>query len=504
MAEQQDVELHLDTLKTGAGARMIPYERAKQTAPHIRPPDAGRAPRSIEKSSLPGCPSSEVAALEAEVARLRRAEKDLLESNDALALLSETANELLSSEKPHEVIATLFEKLSARLGLEAFFNYLVDEGKGKLHLNSYAGIPPEVAKEIEWLEYGEAIGGCVAPDRCRIIAEDIQRSEDVRTDLVRSFGITAYACHPLIAHGKVIGTFSFGTSKKPCFDPHELALMQAVCDQVGMAMERILLISELRQREEEARRAVHMRDEFLSVAAHELKTPMTSLRGFAQVLIRQFEKGKGFDEDRLYQALKVIDLQSEKLAHLVSQLLDVARIEGGRLMLQREKVEIGELARSVAEDVLAESSRHDLVLRVREPIWTLADPLRLRQVLRNLLDNAVRFSPEGGPIHLDIWSSEIGCLKMSVRDHGTGIPPERREHVFDRFYQAHSDDHCSGMGLGLYLAAQIIHLHDGKIEVEFPSDGGTRFVITLPAAPVEVKRQWQEAPIQTPTRIVDR
>ena len=444
------------------------------------PTGVGRS--TAEEQRLGGDPVGRIAALEAEVTRLRAAEQSLLESNDALRLLSETASELMSSDQPQVVIASLFQKLSARLGLEAYFNYLVDEEKGKLHLNSYAGIPAEVAREIEWLAFGQAVCGCVAQDGCRMVAEDIQHSKDIRANLVRSFGITAYACHPLIARGKVIGTFSFGTSRKPYFEPHELALMQAVCDQVSMSMERILLISQLQ-------RAVLARDEFLSVAAHELKTPLTSLRGFAQTVVRQIEKGQQVDPVRLHRTFQVVDQQSEKLAYLVSRLLDVSRIEAGRLVLEKRRVDIGQLARTVVEELRITFPHQDIALQVHEPIWVMADPTRLEQVLRNLLDNAVKFGREGECIDVDVWSPEIGSVNVAVRDRGIGIPLEHRGRLFDRFHQAHSAEHTRGMGLGLYISHQIMRLHDGTIDAEFPEDGGSRFVISLPTVLAEVERQ---------------
>ncbi len=110
--------------------------------------------------------------------------------------------------------------------------------QGRLHLNAWAGIPEEEAARIEWLDYGVAVCGCAAQDGCRIVAEDIANRDDPRTELVKSYGIQAYACHPLLIGGKVLGTLSFGTRKKKDFNEDELALMQAVADQVAVAMER--------------------------------------------------------------------------------------------------------------------------------------------------------------------------------------------------------------------------------------------------------------------------
>ena len=121
----------------------------------------------------------------------------------------------------------------------------------------------------------------------------------------------------------------------------------------------------------------------------------------------------------------------------------------------------------------------------------MVDPVRLEQVPRNPLDNAVKFGPVGGRVDVDVWSPEIGTVKVAVRDRGLGIPPEHRDQLFDRFHQAHSAEHTNGMGLGLYISRHMARLHGGTIDAEFPEDGGSRFVISLPTVLAEVKRQWK-------------
>jgi signal transduction histidine kinase len=109
------------------------------------------------------------------------------------------------------------------------------------------------------------------------------------------------------------------------------------------------------------------------------------------------------------------------------------------------------------------------------------DPLRLEQVLSNLVGNAIRYSPQGGPIALTLAVDPGGAtVRLAVRDRGLGIPAERRAHIFDRFYRAHADHHRSGLGLGLYISHEIVALHGGRLEAEFPADGGSRFIVTLP------------------------
>jgi GAF domain-containing protein len=128
-----------------------------------------------------------------------------------------------------------------------FFNYLVDEASGRLRLNACAGIPDETARQIQWLDYGGTVCGCVARDGQPIVAEQIQTGADPRTELVRSFGIQAYACHPLLDRNQVIGTLSFGSRTKPRFAQDELDLMRTVADQVAIAMQRLRLLETLQR-----------------------------------------------------------------------------------------------------------------------------------------------------------------------------------------------------------------------------------------------------------------
>ncbi len=173
-------------------------------------------------------------------------EDALRRSNTRLELLSNVASELLASDSPQAIVESLAQKVMAFLDCHAFFNYLVDDGAGKLHLNACAGVSAETARDIEWLDLGAAVCGCVAVAGSRIVAEDIPTTRDPRTDLVASLGIKAYACHPLLSKGKVIGTLSFGTRTRTRFDADALALMKTVTDHIAIAMERLLAAEALR------------------------------------------------------------------------------------------------------------------------------------------------------------------------------------------------------------------------------------------------------------------
>ncbi|MGE5474861.1 MAG: MEDS domain-containing protein [Ignavibacteriales bacterium] len=173
-----------------------------------------------------------------ESSKRKQAEKALKESEERFKILSEANALLLSSKDPEAIIQTIAEKVMRHLNCDVFFNYVFDESQGRLHLNAYSGTGAEVAKEIEWLDEGAAICGCVARDGYRIVSEDVQHNGDERADLVKSIGIQAYSCQPLHIEEKTIGTLSFGTKSRKSFTEDELILMSTVADQISVAIKR--------------------------------------------------------------------------------------------------------------------------------------------------------------------------------------------------------------------------------------------------------------------------
>jgi PAS domain S-box-containing protein len=192
-------------------------------------------------------------ALRLENQERQEADSALQRSNTRLDLLAETASQLLLSDSQPEIVEEICRKVMLFLDCQVFFNFLADEESGKLHLNAYAGITAAEAKRIEWLDYGGAVCGCVARDGRRIITENIPETPDPRTDLIKGFGVQAYACHPLMVEGKLIGTLSFGTRIRPRFTDEEIAMMKAVTDQVAIAMSRRQTAESLRASEERLR-----------------------------------------------------------------------------------------------------------------------------------------------------------------------------------------------------------------------------------------------------------
>ncbi|HEU5315138.1 MAG TPA: sensor histidine kinase [Chloroflexota bacterium] len=265
------------------------------------------------------------------------------------------------------------------------------------------------------------------------------------------------------------------------------AAMDAMAAAVAEREERLRAAAEENARlYEEAQAAVRLREEFLSIAAHELKTPLTSVRGAAQLTLRRLDREGSADPERWRTSLELIDSQSAKLATLVERLLDVSRLRAGKLALEHFPTDLAQLLREVAERAQGTTRLHVVVVHAPEALRVDVDPLRIEQVITNLLDNAIKYSPEGGAIEVTLaalpQSGIAGRVRLTVRDHGTGIPAEHAERVFDRFFQAHTGRHLSGMGLGLYISREIVELHGGTIAVHAPPGGGTEIEIILPRA----------------------
>lgn len=247
----------------------------------------------------------------------------------------------------------------------------------------------------------------------------------------------------------------------------------------GEIEERRKVQQELHERNHELREAVATRDEFLSVAAHELKTPVTSLRGFAQLLLRDTRRKREISPERLEFALDAIELQTAKLSQLVARLLDTAQIEAGILRIEPVKTDLVGLAHSALAQQLG-SANHTLAFDGPRYMEALVDPIRFEQVITNLLDNAVKFSPQGGTVTVGLGRDDQGGIWLSVTDQGVGIAPDQRENAFNRFHQVHDERHLSGMGLGLFITREIVQLHGGFIRIEEPEHRGSRFVVLLP------------------------
>ncbi|WP_201768944.1 PAS domain-containing sensor histidine kinase [Myxococcus stipitatus] len=256
---------------------------------------------------------------------------------------------------------------------------------------------------------------------------------------------------------------------------------------VGLGAVVVELTHEHRAQEErerllkEAQEAISVRDDFLSIAAHELKTPLTPLKLHLQMMKQQAAEGHA---PKLHHVDKAL-AQVTRLSVLVNDLLDATRIEAGRLELHRKPVELQSLAREVLAEARPLGTQHTLEYEeTAEPLIVLGDRGRLAQVLMNLLENAFKYSPTGGLVRLTV-EREGDAAHVSVRDTGIGIPEDQREHLFQRFFRARNApiSGFGGLGLGLYICRDIVERHGGHIGVDTEVGRGSTFRFTLPLEP---------------------
>jgi PAS domain S-box-containing protein len=283
---------------------------------------------------------------------------------------------------------------------------------------------------------------------------------------------------PLTARGRVLGVMTFLTSAFSGreFDAEDLALATELAARCAQAIDNADLYRQ-------AGEAIAARDRFVAIAAHELRTPVTTAKGYLQLLERQM-LGETIDRGRLQLFVDRIGAGLERLEELVSDLLDVSRIQQGRLNIDPAPCDLTEIGRTVLGRYETPEERapspHRLILDAPEPVIGEWDRDRLDQVVTNLVSNAVKYSPEGGEVRLRIVTAAGGAT-IAISDQGLGIPIEEQGALFKPFARgAAVQGRISGTGLGLYIVRQIVEAHGGTIAVRSVPERGTTFTVTLP------------------------
>lgn len=270
----------------------------------------------------------------------KRAEEALRTNQERLELLATVAEKLLLSEDPPAVVEEICQLAMAHLECQFFFNYLVEETGRGMRLNACAGIPDAEAESIRQLDFGVAVCGCVARDGERIIAEGIQQGEDPRTDLIKSFGVQAFCCHPLLAQGRLIGTLSFGTLSRPSFTADEAALMKSIADQVAVALQRLQTEKALFQLNATLAQQVAERTELAEARARQLQALAVELIEAEENERREFAHLLHDDLQQLLAAAKLQlqgvseHLPSEPVLKKVEQILAESIAKSRRLSHQ--------------------------------------------------------------------------------------------------------------------------------------------------------------------------
>jgi len=283
---------------------------------------------------------------------------------------------------------------------------------------------------------------------------------------------------PLIT-GQKVGVLTLENRRQPgSFVPTDIPFWKAVADLIASAIENARLIQEL-QETQALSEANRLKAELISTLAHEMRTPLTSVKGYSTALLME---ESSFDLETQKEFLQIIDEECDVLQDLIRDLLESSIIEAGLLRIEPQPIRLPRLAQGVVDDIARRTEKHRLVLdfSLDFPIID-ADPQRIVQVLRNLLDNAIKYSPDGGLVIVRGEAHEDKVV-VSVADQGVGLAPEDLNRLFEKFFRVESGlgRHVVGAGLGLPIAHTIIESHGGRIWAESKVGEGTILYFTLP------------------------
>lgn len=348
---------------------------------------------------------------------------------------------------------------------------LADPDRGLLRYPTQAG---------GWLELPDDafIGGRAFSQQRRVVALDAATEDPNNAEVYRQNAAETVIAAPITAEDRRLGVLTVYANHAPIFVEDDLWLLELLADQTAVLLDARSLSAEaatLRSREDAAR----LKEEFLSAAAHDLRTPLTVVLGQAELLERRLARDPATPVD--IAGVARITREARRLRDLVSELLDAQRLEQGGSVVNRVATDL----RSVVDAVQQRLRDQGLDLKVvqpQEPLISAIDRKRLEQVLDNLIENALKYTSndEVPEVHLSAVGTEA---RLSVVDHGVGIPANEQEQIFERFFRASNVQSITdtGMGLGLFICRRIVEAHDGRIWVESTPGGGSTFVVTIPA-----------------------
>jgi signal transduction histidine kinase len=394
-----------------------------------------------------------------------------------------------SELEPQKLIQRLVDEATSLVGAQmgGYFQNVLD-AEGRFSLFTLSGISAEAFARMPSLRATPLFAPTFA-GRGPIRYDDVTRSPNFGNNppyhgLPKGHvPVRSYLAMPVRSRtGTVMGALLFGHAEPGRFTAQHERQCEALAAQAAIALDNARLY-------QEAQEAIRLRDEFLSVASHELKTPLTPLTLKLELMLRKVRRDPADPAlpGQVKDTLEVAQRQVQRLGRLVTDLLDVTRITAGRMRIERAQTDLAQLAREVTLRFEAQAARVHVPLAVSGEAQLLGswDAERLDQVLTILVDNAIKYGA-GQPVEVRLGHSELGLAEVSVVDHGIGIAPEAIPHIFDRFVRAVSERNYGGLGLGLYIARKIVESHGGTLRVRSTPGEETVFTLSLPVERVEV------------------
>jgi signal transduction histidine kinase len=396
---------------------------------------------------------------------------------DILDATNRAARALGSSLDLQQAFAAFIRELRGLVAFDRTAILLVEDGQ--LRVFAAAG---EAVEEVFPPGTSSPISGSVLEDLIRdgqtLYREDMaEQKYDEEEEFIR-LGLRSRVVAPLLSGAETIGAISVVRRDPAAFSSSEVELFSLLGRLVGSAVQNIRAYESERTTVEELRRLSALRADFVSLVSHELRSPMASVIGSARTLQQRWRE---LTPEQRESFLALIAHETSRLADLIGDVLDTSRIEAGTFSFSFDDVDLAQLVRDSA--AAAEHGQDEVAVKavVREPIPIVrGDRDRLRQVLVNLIDNAVKYSPQGDEVEVEIQASN-GRVLIEVNDRGPGIPPEQQHLIFEKFGRAQVGEKAKpGTGLGLFIARSIAEAHGGSLEVRSAPDRGATFRLSLP------------------------
>jgi signal transduction histidine kinase len=291
-------------------------------------------------------------------------------------------------------------------------------------------------------------------------------------ELARSIGFTSVMIVPIISHGKSTGAITFVTTEtERHYNQADLLMAEELGTRASVAIENATLYKGSKE-------AISLRDEFISVASHELKTPVTSVKMFTQVLRKHSEQ---IGDAKAVNHLSKMDKQINRLTELIYDLLNISKIQAGKMEFKQKTFDFDSFVREMIDVLQQSEEKHRLVIKGRTGKIVFGDEERIGQVINNLISNAVKYSPKADKVIIRLTAND-DTVTLSVEDFGIGMEKEHLSRIFERFYRVYdtTDKTFPGLGIGLYISSEIIRRHNGSFHVDSHPGKGSVFSFSLP------------------------
>ncbi len=420
-------------------------------------------------------------AMVEDITERKTAETQIKERNQELTALREVGQAVSGSLDLDAVAAQALEVALKVLGMDAGAVRYLDETTQEQVLLCHLGLPEEMVRERQArprVKIGESLAGRVAQSGETLVVDNFSQDSMSVYETNRTSGFDFFVGLPLKVKGKVVGVISGLSRHRRTFGTDDMELMADLGSMVGMAIANARLFEQVKAAERE-REVERMKREFIAVASHELRTPMTGVYGFAELLLNS----KGLDEvqrewvGRIYKG-------SQRTIKIIADMLNVSRIDSGLISLKMEAVTLAPIIAGLTIQLSPRYTSHSFRMDIPDgftEVWADAD--RLTEVLHNLMDNAAKFSPEGGRVEVTAhWDEERSQAVIAVTDWGVGIPEAEVPRLFERFsrVQRPETEGIPGTGLGLHMAKSLVDIMQGRIWVESRENEGSTFYVALP------------------------